>query len=167
MICGSTLGLSQLDLLRWHMWLDHRNCPQFHGLILSSKQVWQSNKLPQPMTDMYLPSLSNVDTRPTVISLLDDSSDDDVIHVSQLRTRKLRSKKRNAFCVKKKSNSPSIVQIPIIVDEHHQNNDKSDVDIDTEKYEPFEWKHMYSGQSKKSEQMSVSLQKLIVCAHET
>ena len=58
MICGTNHGLYELDQLRWHIWLDHKNSPELNAAMQASKKHFKDNYI-TPMRNLQLPSLEN------------------------------------------------------------------------------------------------------------
>merc|ERR1712154_225867 len=81
-------GLHELDQVRWHIWLEHKESTQLNAIMQSSKKHNDHN-FTKPLQNLQLPPLDNGHSRgispnireksqPQVISLLDDSTDDEM-----------------------------------------------------------------------------------------
>eukprot|EP01084_Bolivina_argentea_P135890 239384_1 len=104
MICGTNHGLYELDQLRWHIWLDHKNSAQLNAEMQASKKHFKDNFITpiqnmQNMQNLPLPALDRPSARgispniqekskPQNISLIDDSSSDVDIDISSKKKKK-------------------------------------------------------------------------------
>eukprot|EP01083_Nonionella_stella_P203641 742938_1 len=76
MICGVKHGLYELDVVRWHIWLEHKNSNQLNAIMQSSKKYNQTHNFTKPLRNLQLPPLDNGKSEPQVISLLDSTDDE-------------------------------------------------------------------------------------------
>lgn len=57
MICGTRHGLYELDQVRWHIWLDHKESTQLTAIMESSKKNRDQHNFAKPLRDLQLPPL--------------------------------------------------------------------------------------------------------------
>eukprot|EP00485_Elphidium_margaritaceum_P003147 CAMPEP_0202686988 /NCGR_PEP_ID=MMETSP1385-20130828/2712_1 /ASSEMBLY_ACC=CAM_ASM_000861 /TAXON_ID=933848 /ORGANISM="Elphidium margaritaceum" /LENGTH=548 /DNA_ID=CAMNT_0049341689 /DNA_START=29 /DNA_END=1675 /DNA_ORIENTATION=- len=75
MICRTRHGLYELDQLRWHIWLEHKQSTELSAIIEASK-AHNAAAVTRPLQHLQVPSRAVAPKR-DVISLLDDSTEDD------------------------------------------------------------------------------------------
>eukprot|EP01083_Nonionella_stella_P078685 215461_1 len=95
MICGVRHGLSELDVVRWHIWLEHKNSTQLNAIMQSSKKHNDHN-FTKPLQHLQLPPLETHTTKPKqIISLLDSTDDEMDTQTSRKSTRNYNTKARS------------------------------------------------------------------------
>ena len=57
MICRTTHGLYELDQVRWHIWLEHKNSAQLNAIMQASKK--HNDYFAQPLENLQLPALEH------------------------------------------------------------------------------------------------------------
>jgi len=148
MLCGIRHGLSELDQVRWHIWLEHKDSTQLNAIMQASKKHHHQHHaslqhalppLTATATRAISPNIREKSEPTQVISLLDDSTDDDM-EVKQTRRRHTnkarpynskrtrRRSRRLANKNKKNENediqTPKTVQHPIIINGCNDNDDE-------------------------------------------
>ena len=62
MICGTSHGLYELDQVRWHIWLEHKESTELNAIMQSSKKHNDYN-FSKPLQNLQLPALNRSNTQ--------------------------------------------------------------------------------------------------------
>eukprot|EP01083_Nonionella_stella_P083737 231605_1 len=98
-ICGVCHGLKELELLdvmRWHIWLDHKNSTQLNAIMQSSRKH-NGHNFTKPLQHLQLPPLEatvKAVKRTQIISLLDSTDDEMDSNANARKTRRCKTKLR-------------------------------------------------------------------------